>query len=155
MNRLTAIGLASLVAWGVLIATKYAGFAPASAGDRAPARVAATEGKATVGESAVLPVAAEPRAAVWMRLVEAIETAARGSAATGSTADSPSVALPSWEAARAGARSPAEAGANPAYLVAINTPQATREARPMAVRRFMDRESRRKNPFRQWLGPYS
>lgn len=62
MNRLTAIGLASLVAWGVLIATKYAGFAPASAGDRAASRTAAAESKPTVGESAVLPVATESRA---------------------------------------------------------------------------------------------
>ncbi|QJR11393.1 hypothetical protein DSM104443_02468 [Usitatibacter rugosus] len=74
MNRLTAIGLASLVAWGVLIATKYAGFAPASAGDRAPARVTATEGKLTVGESAVLPVVAEPRAAASIASANRIQT---------------------------------------------------------------------------------
>ena len=74
MNRLTAIGLASLVAWGVLIATKYAGFAPASAGDRAPARAASHEGKATLGESAVLPVAAEPRAAVSIASTNRIQT---------------------------------------------------------------------------------
>lgn len=62
MNRLTAIGLASLVAWGVLIATKYAGFVPLSRDDR-PARTAPQEGSGNGlhGESAVLPVKAEPR----------------------------------------------------------------------------------------------
>ena len=60
MNRLTAIGLASLVAWGVLIATKYAGFVPLSRDDR-PARSAAHDGNGNGGESAVLPVNAEPR----------------------------------------------------------------------------------------------
>ena len=59
MNRLTAIGLASLVAWGVLVASKYAGFVPLSREDR-PARSATLEG-ASHGESAVLPVSAEPR----------------------------------------------------------------------------------------------
>jgi hypothetical protein len=74
MNRLTAIGLASLVAWGVLIATKYASFAPASAGDRASARTTSHEGKATIGESAVLPVAAEPRATVSIASANRIQT---------------------------------------------------------------------------------
>jgi hypothetical protein len=36
MNRLTAIGLASLVAYGVLIASKYAGVVSAARDDRAP-----------------------------------------------------------------------------------------------------------------------
>ncbi len=60
MNRLMAIGLASLVAWGLLVASKYAGFSPLSRDDR-PARTVAKEGNGQQGESAVLPVAAEPR----------------------------------------------------------------------------------------------
>ena len=36
MNRLTAIGLASLVAYGLLIASKYTGFVSAAREDRAP-----------------------------------------------------------------------------------------------------------------------
>src|SRR5258706_16168899 len=36
MNRLTAIGLASLVAYGLLIGSKYAGFVSAAREDRSP-----------------------------------------------------------------------------------------------------------------------
>ena len=36
MNRLTAIGLASLVAYGLLIGSKYAGFVSAAREERAP-----------------------------------------------------------------------------------------------------------------------
>ncbi len=62
MNRLTAIGLASLVAWGVLVASKYAGFVPLARDDR-PAKVTvqtSANGNGH-GESVVLPVAPEPR----------------------------------------------------------------------------------------------
>jgi len=58
MNRLTAIGLASLVAYGLLLASKYAGFVPGLAADKGP-RVAAAESRE--GEdSGVLPVTPEP-----------------------------------------------------------------------------------------------
>ena len=63
MNRLTAIGLASLVAWGLLVASKYAGFSPLSR-DSGAVRVTSAEGvaRAPAGDSAVLPVGAEPHA---------------------------------------------------------------------------------------------
>jgi len=54
MNRLTAIGLASLAAYGLLIASKYAGIVSAARVDRAPQpEVVATEGDV----SRVRPVA--------------------------------------------------------------------------------------------------
>ena len=59
MNRLTAIGLASLVAYGVLIAAKYTGVVSAAREERAP--VAATQ-QATHGSVEVTQPAAEPRA---------------------------------------------------------------------------------------------
>jgi hypothetical protein len=58
MNRLTAIGLASLAAYGLLIASKYTGLVSAAREERAPAAsVAAVAGDA----SRVHAVAAEPR----------------------------------------------------------------------------------------------
>lgn len=58
MNRLTAIGLASLAAYGLLIASKYTGLVSAAREERAPAAsVAAVEGDA----SRVHALAAEPR----------------------------------------------------------------------------------------------
>ena len=45
MNRLTAIGLASLVAYGLLIGSKYAGFVSAAREERAPAPVAQSLGE--------------------------------------------------------------------------------------------------------------
>jgi len=44
MNRLTAIGLASLVAYGLLIGSKYAGFVSAAREDRSPAAQAPAPG---------------------------------------------------------------------------------------------------------------
>jgi hypothetical protein len=44
MNRLTAIGLASLVAYGLLIGSKYAGFVSAAREDRSPAAQAPATG---------------------------------------------------------------------------------------------------------------
>ena len=43
MNRLTAIGLASLVAYGLLIASKYTGVVSAAHDERTPESVAATK----------------------------------------------------------------------------------------------------------------
>jgi hypothetical protein len=82
MNRLTAIGLASLVAWGVLIATKYAGFSPLSRDER-PARVVPAERPvaAVPGESAVLPVSAEPRMTAGFATPNRIQTARPSDAA--------------------------------------------------------------------------
>src|SRR5687768_4968312 len=58
MNRLTAIGLASLAAYGLLLASKYTGLVSAAREERAPAAsVAAVEGDA----SRVHAVASEPR----------------------------------------------------------------------------------------------
>jgi len=58
MNRLTAIGLASLAAYGLLIASKYTGLVSAAREERArAASVAAVEGDA----SRVHALAAEPR----------------------------------------------------------------------------------------------
>src|SRR5688500_2604044 len=58
MNRLTAIRLASLAAYGLLIASTYTGLASADREERAPrASAAAVEGDA----SRVHAVAAEPR----------------------------------------------------------------------------------------------
>jgi hypothetical protein len=61
MNRLTAIGLASLVAYGLLIASKYAGVVSTAREDGATQPLAAQ----VVRESAIdaAPVRAEPRAA--------------------------------------------------------------------------------------------
>ena len=62
MNRLTAIGLASLVAYGLLIATKYTGVVSAARDDRAPqvASTASPEG----GNSGVEALRPEPRPSV-------------------------------------------------------------------------------------------
>ena len=58
MNRLTAIGLASLVAYGLLIATKYAGVVSAAPEDRASPNDAKTQ----VGDSSgVRALKSEPR----------------------------------------------------------------------------------------------
>ncbi len=63
MNRLTAIGLASLVAYGLLIASKYAGFVPLSGADAASRTV--VSGASSSGDaSAVIPASPEPRPAV-------------------------------------------------------------------------------------------
>ena len=43
MNRLTAIGLASLVAYGLLIAIKYTGVVSAAREDRAPNSAAVSD----------------------------------------------------------------------------------------------------------------
>ncbi len=59
MNRLLAIGLASLAAYGLLIASKYAGFVPGYAADKSP-RTAASAESAQGPSSAVLPVTPEP-----------------------------------------------------------------------------------------------
>ena len=65
MNRLTAIGLASLAAYGLLIASKYTGVVSAARDDRAPAAaVAATEGDV----SKVQPLAPEPRPSTFASL---------------------------------------------------------------------------------------
>ncbi|QJR15397.1 hypothetical protein [Usitatibacter palustris] len=59
MNRLTAIGLVSLVAYGLLIASKYTGFVSAAREDRAGHTVSATASPA--GDSSVQPANPEPR----------------------------------------------------------------------------------------------
>jgi hypothetical protein len=59
MNRLTVIGLASLVAYGVLIASKYTGVVSAARDDRAAAPAVLQGNFAAV--PAVAPVRAEPR----------------------------------------------------------------------------------------------
>ena len=65
MNRLTAIGLASLAAYGLLIASKYTGLVSAAREERAPkAAVAAVEGDV----SGVHPLAPAPRAAMLANL---------------------------------------------------------------------------------------
>jgi hypothetical protein len=74
MNRITAIGLASLVAWGVLVASKYAGFTPLSRDDR-PARTTPESRVQAHGHSMVLPVAAEPRMVVSMPVPNRIQPA--------------------------------------------------------------------------------
>ena len=59
MNRLTAIGLASLVAYGVLIASKYTGVVSAARDDRAASSASV---QAEIGTStAPMPVTPEPR----------------------------------------------------------------------------------------------
>jgi hypothetical protein len=65
MNRLTAIGLASLVAYGLLIASKYTGVVSAARDERAP-QVASQAGSVETGKSAnasVMALNAEPRQA--------------------------------------------------------------------------------------------
>src|SRR4029079_12975106 len=52
-----------------------------------------------------------------------------------------------------GARSSGAAETTPAYLVAMRSPYATSEARPMAVRRFIALEFRPKPLLRQRLLP--
>lgn len=66
MNRLTAIGLASLVAYGLLIASKYTGFVSAANDDRAPQ--IATAGQVENDSSGVRAVNAEPRQATLVSL---------------------------------------------------------------------------------------
>ena len=59
MNRLTAIGLASLIAYGLLIASKYTGVVSAARDERAPAAPHSIE---VAGDnSGVHPVSPEPR----------------------------------------------------------------------------------------------
>jgi hypothetical protein len=59
MNRLTAIGLASLAAYGLLIASKYTGFVSAAREDSAPPQVVAEAAEGDV--SRVQPLRPEPR----------------------------------------------------------------------------------------------
>jgi hypothetical protein len=59
MNRLTAVGLASLVAYGLLIASKYTGVVSAAHDERTPESVAAEARSG--GNSGVNPVNAVPR----------------------------------------------------------------------------------------------
>jgi hypothetical protein len=61
MNRLTALGLASLVAYGLLIGSKYAGFSPAVREDRAAAAPVLADNR---GDAGVAPVNPEPNASV-------------------------------------------------------------------------------------------
>jgi hypothetical protein len=75
MNRLTAIGLASLVAYGLLIGSKYSGFVSAAREDRSPAAHApapaleATELAAGVtGLKPAAPLAATPMPAPVSRM---------------------------------------------------------------------------------------
>lgn len=58
MNRLTAIGLASLVAYGLLLTSKYTGFVSAAREDRGA--LASLEDGSTVGSAVVGKVGAEP-----------------------------------------------------------------------------------------------
>ncbi len=67
MNRLTAIGLASLVAYGILLATKWDGSTaavPAGSGEVSPTGASGTAGLDTLGP-AVSPVAPPRRAAAF------------------------------------------------------------------------------------------
>jgi hypothetical protein len=59
MNRLTAIGLASLVAYGLLITSKYTGFVSAAREDRSAFAPASAEGN-VVGSAVVGRLAPEP-----------------------------------------------------------------------------------------------
>jgi hypothetical protein len=61
MNRLTAIGLASLVAYGLLIASKYTGVVSAARDERAPQ--AASVETARSASASVMALNAEPRQA--------------------------------------------------------------------------------------------
>lgn len=54
MNRLTAIGLASLVAYGLLIGSKYAGFVSAAREDRGAATVSAPASESSENRTAAL-----------------------------------------------------------------------------------------------------
>lgn len=60
MNRLTAIGLASLVAYGLLIASKYTGMVSAAREERAPQAAAFDAGEAP-SLTSVVAMNAEPR----------------------------------------------------------------------------------------------
>src|SRR5512140_2061158 len=60
MNRLTAIGLASLVAYGVLVASKYAGVV-SLAHEREPTRIAQDEAASQDSALVVTPPRAQPR----------------------------------------------------------------------------------------------
>lgn len=62
MNRLTAIGLASLVAYGLLIASKYTGVVSAARDERAPHTASLETGK--TGNSSVQALNAEPRQSI-------------------------------------------------------------------------------------------
>ena len=66
MNRLTAIGLASLVAYGLLIATKYTGVVSAARDERAPQGVLSSP--ESNGNSGVFPTNAEPRQSTLVSL---------------------------------------------------------------------------------------
>ena len=61
MNRLTAIGLASLVAYGLLIGSKYAGFVSAARDDRSPLGSAqsSSDSAESRGVTGLLPLAAQ------------------------------------------------------------------------------------------------
>ena len=54
MNRITAIGLASLVAYGLLIGSKYAGFVSAAREDRSPTSSAVVAGDPTESHTGVV-----------------------------------------------------------------------------------------------------
>ena len=64
MNRLTAIGLASLAAYGLLIASKYSGLVSAAPDQRSPRVSVSVEG----GASQVQPPAPAPRPALFATL---------------------------------------------------------------------------------------
>lgn len=66
MNRLTAIGLASLVAYGLLIASKYAGVVSAARDERAP--IVALSAPDSNGNSGVYPANSEPRQSTLVSL---------------------------------------------------------------------------------------
>lgn len=66
MNRLTAIGLASLVAYGLLIASKYTGVVSAALDERAPQAAASVN--ESNGNSGVYPANAEPRQSTLVSL---------------------------------------------------------------------------------------
>jgi hypothetical protein len=74
MNRLTALGLASLVAYGLLVASKYAGFVPVSAGDKGARSVALSAANDLPGEISVKPPRAEPNPRVSFPTPPQMET---------------------------------------------------------------------------------
>jgi hypothetical protein len=59
MNRLTAIGLASLVAYGLLLTSKYTGFVSAAREDRGP--LSSLEDSAVVGSAVIGRINPEPQ----------------------------------------------------------------------------------------------
>ena len=60
MNRLTAVGLASLVAYALLIGSKYAGFVSAAREERAPTAAALNVADATDAQASLAPMEALP-----------------------------------------------------------------------------------------------